>query len=150
MVLVNLLPLGAVALLCAPLAHAEFSLTLANPVAARVTAVKKTGLAVRAEGCADPRAVKLTATSVRLQRGNRISTPVGVIAAETPGVFAIGFPDGPGPWTLVLTAECGDARAGAIIPPDEQGSPDRDRAKVFNHAPTDQEIRAALLEGGAK
>jgi DMSO/TMAO reductase YedYZ molybdopterin-dependent catalytic subunit len=150
MVLVNLMRLSALALACAPVAHAEFSLTLANPVAARVTAVKKTGLAVRADGCADPRAVKLTATSVRLERGNRISTPVGVFAAETPGVFAIGFADDPGIWTLVLTGECGDARAGAIIPPDAQGSPDRDRAKVFNHAPTDREIRAALQEGGAK
>ncbi len=130
--------------LCAPFAHAEFSLTIANPVAARIRVVKKVGMAVRAEGCADPAHVKLTVSAVRLEGGTRVTMPIAVVQAEQPGVFGVGLATGPGRWLYVLAAECGTARAGALVPPDDRGFPDRDHIRQFPHAPTDADIGAAL------
>lgn len=141
MVLVRALLLTA---LCVPFAHAEFSLTIGNAVAARIRAVKKVGFAVRAEGCADPAHVTLSAAAIRLEGGARITVPVAVAPAEQPGVFGVGFANGHGPWVYVLTAACGGARAGALVPTDDRGLPDRDKTRVFPHAPTDADIGAAL------
>ena len=134
----------------APFAAAEFSLTIANPVAAQIAVTKTVGLAVRAEGCADLSKATITASATRIESGARVSIPLGVAKAEAPGVFGVAVASRPGSWVFVITGDCQGAKAGAIVPMPERGPYDRDKVKLFPHAPTESEIGAALREGGAK
>ena len=134
---------------------ADFSLAIGNPVAVAVpnTIVKKdVGIAVRAENCADPSKVEVTATAEGIVNGARRSIAVRVIAGATAGTFAISR-DWPreGSWVVHMTGHCGSSTASAVIPIGPNGFL-RESSKFFSRAATTAEIESVLktLIGGAQ
>ena len=135
-----------------PLAAAEFSLTIGNPIAANVPRMKTAELAIRLENCADLSKSTLTGIGEGFAAGARKSVPLQIVAGATPGVYAAGL-GAPleGPWVANLKATCGTVRAGAIVP--FHGLVFiREFVKVFPRFPTEAEIETALKEqsGGPK
>ena len=129
-----------------PLAAAEFSLTIGNPIAANVPRMKTAGLAVRLENCADLSKSTLTGTGEGSAAGVRKSVPLQIMAGALPGVYAIGL-GAPleGLWLAILRATCGNARAGAIVP--FRGVVfARQSVKVLPRFATGAEIEASLKE----
>jgi len=135
-----------------PLAAAEFTLTIGNPIAANVPRMKTAGLAVRLENCADVSKATLSGTGEGTAGGARKSVPLQVTPAATAGVYAVGL-TGPlnGAWIANLRATCGKAQAGAIVP--FWGSVYvRDAIKLLPRFATEAEVQNALNEstGGPK
>ena len=135
-----------------PLAAAEFSLTIGNPIAANVPRMKTAGLAVRLENCTDLSTSTLTGTGEGSAGGVRKSVPLQIMTGAIPGVYAVGL-GGPleGPWVAILKATCGTARAGAIVP--FRGAVfARESVRVFPRFATVAEVEASLKgqSGGTK
>lgn len=147
------------ALICAAAgaaAGADFSIQLGNPVAAdakKIDKVKMSVMAVRAQGCADPGKATFTGIAVRVTGGKVESATLAFAEGSAPGAFAVigGWPAA-NPWVAVMTAECLGAKAGAVVPVNEQGSYVREASRFFAHAPTDAEVNAVLktITGGSK
>ncbi len=134
---------------------ADFSLAIGNPVAVTVPGriVKKDiGLAVRAEGCADPAKAQITGTAEGIVSGARRSVPVRLVPATAVGAFAVSR-DWPreGAWVVNLTGHCENATAAVIVPFGPNGFL-RDSSKFFPRAATADEVESVLktLMGGAK
>jgi len=149
----------AVALATASAYGKDFSLTIGNPVAVTlpdgVNAVvkkKDAGMAVRVENCADVANAQVTATAEGIVNGRRRSVPVRLVAATTPGAFAVSH-DWPweGAWVVHLTGHCGASAASAVVPFGPNGFI-RESSKFFPRAATADEVEAVLkmLIGGAQ
>jgi hypothetical protein len=130
---------------------ADFSLTIGPPVAAGpgVKIIKsKTAavFAVRLEECADPANAQISATAEGLVNGVRSSLPVTPIGAGSPGVYLVAqsWP-AEGVWAVSLSATCGSARAGVIVPVSNQGFV-RESVKSFPRPATPAEIQQALSD----
>ena len=140
-------PLVAFALLPLSAAAAGFSLTIGPPVAAgtggKVTKTKA-AFAVRLEECEDLVHAQISATAEGLVNGARTSTRATLLPATQPGVYVVPgtWPD-EGTWAVSLTASCGSAKAGAIVPIGPQGFV-RESVKQFPGPPSPAEIDAAL------
>lgn len=130
-----------------PLAAAGFSLTIGNPIAANVPRMKTAGLAVRLENCTDVSKATLSGTGEGTAAGVRKTVPLQVMAAATPGVYAVGL-TAPldGAWVANLRATCGNAHAGAIVPFRGQAFV-RDAVRVLPRFATETEIQSALTGG---
>jgi hypothetical protein len=135
----------------------DFSLTIGNPVAVALPdgVVKKkdaAGMAVRVENCADVANAQVTATAEGVVNGARRSVPVRLVAATTPGAFAVSH-DWPmeGAWVVHLTGHCGASTASAVVPFGPNGFL-RESSKFFPRAATAAEVEAVLktLSGGAQ
>lgn len=135
------------------LGAADFSLAIGNPIAANVPRVSKTvGLAVRLENCADVSKASLSGSAEGLVDGERKSVALQIAAGSTPGVYGVNesWPQG-GAWVVNLTATCGGAKAGAIVP--FRGTAFvRESVKLFPRFATAGEVEVSLKElaGGAK
>jgi hypothetical protein len=151
-------------------AAADFSLTIGNPVAASgpntaapvdkaaapvIKKVAKDALfAVRFENCTELDKAQLSGVAEGVANGARVSAPVILAAAGSPGVYVVG-PGGPGwsqdrgLWVVSLSATCGKSVAGAIVPISPQGFV-RDKTKTLPRVATKAEIEAVLksLETG--
>lgn len=134
---------------------ADFALAIGNPVAVALPngVVKKDiGMAVRAEGCAEPAKVQITGTAEGIVDGARRSLPLRVVAGATPGAFAVSR-DWPqqGVWVVNLTGHCGSSTASAVVPMGPNGFV-RESSQFFSRAATAAEVDLALktLAGGAK
>jgi hypothetical protein len=131
---------------------AGFSLTIGPPVAAGTGAkVTKTAavFAVRLEECDKLDTAQISGTADGIVDGARVSAPVTLSAATSPGVYVVSpaWSQGQGVWVVTLSATCGSARAGAIVPigPGIGGAGFlRERIKVFPRPATKAEIEAAL------
>jgi hypothetical protein len=145
-------PIVLAALTVSALHAADFSLTIGNPIAANVpNATKTIGLAVRLENCADLSKSTLTGTAEGTVDGERKSLPLQMFPGA-PGIYAVNetWPQS-GPWVVNLTATCGAAKAGAIVP--FRGAVySRDSIKSFPRFATAAEVDQSLkqLAGGAK
>jgi hypothetical protein len=134
----------------------DFSLTIGNPVAVAlpdgVVKKKDAGMAVRVENCADVASAQVTATAEGIVNGARRSVPVRLVAATTPGAFAVSH-DWPleGAWVVHLTGHCGASTASAVVPFGPNGFL-RESSKFFPRAATAAEVEAVLktLSGGAQ
>jgi hypothetical protein len=134
----------------------DFSLTIGNPVAVAlpdgVVKKKDAGMAVRVENCADVANAQVTATAEGIVNGARRSVPVRLVAAKTPGAFAVSH-DWPmeGAWVVHLTGHCGASTASAVVPFGPNGFI-RESSKFFPRAATAAEVEAVLktLSGGAQ
>jgi hypothetical protein len=129
---------------------ADFSMEIGNPVAAN-TATKTASLAVRLANCADLPKARLNAVAEGLVDGMRKSVALRVVSGA-PGVYAVAH-DWPndGTWVVNLTATCGDAKAGAVVP--FRGSAFlRESTRFFPRFATAGEVELSLKElaGGAK
>jgi hypothetical protein len=127
---------------------AGFSLTIGPPVAAVGAKVVKTKtaviFAVRLEECADPAKAQIAGTAEGLVDGARSSLPVMLFPTDSPGVYLVSrtWPAG-GVWAVSLSAACGSAKAGAIVPIGPQGFI-RESTKQLVHSPTLAEVVAVL------
>jgi hypothetical protein len=129
-----------------------FSLTVGPPVAAGTGAkVTKTAavFAVRLEACDKLDNAQISGTADGIVDGAHVSAPVTLSAAESPGVYVVSpvWSQSRGVWVVSLSATCGSARAGAIVPigPGIGGAGFlRERIKVFPRQATKAEIDAAL------
>lgn len=133
---------------------AGLSLTIGPPVAAGTggpTVVKKIGalFAVRLEDCADPSAAQVSATALT---GQERAVAVEVAPAGAPGVYLVSTPyrviEGPPAnfrWLVSVTATCGNATAGAIVPVLSLRF-DRDHVTLLPHAPSSAELQKALSD----
>jgi hypothetical protein len=137
---------------------ATFTLIVGPPVAAGTGAkVKKTAavFAVRLEECDSLDQAQITGNAEGIVDGARVSVPVTLSAAGSPGVYVV-IPAGnqsQGVWVVSLTATCGKASAGAIVPIGTGGTGFlREKTKVFPRPATKAEIEAALkaLGGSGK
>ena len=141
---------------------AGFSLTVGPPVAAgaseKVTKTKAAVFAVRLEECNTLDKAKVSGTAEGIVNGARVSVPVMLLPAESPGVYIVS-PAGnqnQGVWVVSLSATCGSARAGVIVPIGSgMGGAGflRDRIKVFPRPATSEEIDTSLkslAQGGNK
>ena len=101
--------------------------------------------AVRLEQCAEPDKAEINGVAEGLVDGARASAPVAVSAAGSPGAYVVspGWQDGRGGWVVSLSATCGNAKAGALVPIGASGF-QRENVKLLPHAPTKTEIEAAL------
>ena len=133
-------------LACAQAALAEqFSLEIGNPVAAGNFRAKMAVLAVRAKGCAQPAKVELNGAAEGLIEAGRQTVPLlRVTAMPTPGVYAVPH-EWPreGAWVVNLTARCGEAVAGALVPIGPKGFL-RESSKFFDRPAAKEEIEAAV------
>ena len=132
---------------------ASFSLTIGPPVAAgsgaKVTKTKSAVFAVRLEECDNLDKAQISGTEEGIVDGARTSAPVTLTAAESPGVYVVSpvSSQGQGVWVVSLSATCGSARAGAIVPsrPGIGGAGFlRERIQIFPRPATKAEIDAAL------
>lgn len=132
---------------------AAFSLTVGPPVAAgtgaKVTKTKSAVFAVRLEECDRLDKAQISGAEEGIVDGARMSAPVMLSAAESPGVYVVSpmLSQGPGVWVVSLSATCGSARAGAIVPIGAGlGGVGflRERIKAFPRPAKKEEIDAAL------
>jgi len=125
---------------------AGFSLTVGPPIAAaKVTKTKGAAFAVRLEECGALDKVQISGIAEAVVDGARTSAPVTISDTGSPGVY-IAIPAGnqnQGVWVVSLSATCGSARAGAIVPIGPQGF-QREGLKILPRAATKAEIDAAL------
>ena len=149
----------AVVLATASASGKDFSLTIGNPVAVAlpdgvnpVVKKKDAGMAVRVENCADVASSHVTATAEGIVNGARRSVPLRLVAATTPGAYAVSR-DWPweGAWVVHLTGHCGASTASAVVPFGPNGFI-RESSKFFPRAATAAEVEAILktLSGGAQ
>jgi hypothetical protein len=140
-----LLPLAASA--------AGFTLTIGPPVAAGAGAkvVKKSAavFAVRLEECGELDTAQVGGTAEGIVDGQRKSGALTIAAAGSPGVYVVSLADSenhndnPGVWLVSLSASCGKAKAGAIVPMGPQGFL-REGTKVLPRSATKADIDFAL------
>jgi hypothetical protein len=144
------------ALLPAAATAAGFTLSIGPPVAAgtgsKVVKSKGAAFAVRLEECEALDTAQLSGAAEGIVDGARTSAAVTITATGSPGVYVVSpSNDSQGVWVVNVTATCGRARAGAIVPMGPQGFL-RDGTKVLPRAATKTEIDSALkaLERSAK
>lgn len=127
---------------------AGFSLTIGPPVAAGAGAkIKKTAaaFAVRLEECDALDKVQISGVAEGIVDGARTSTPLTLTDVGLRGVYVVSL-DGNqnrGVWVVSISASCGTAKAGAIVPLGPQGFV-REGIKTFPRAATKAEIESAL------
>jgi hypothetical protein len=142
----------ATAFAACTLRAADFSLTIGNPIAANLPKVSKSvGMAVRLENCADLSNSTLTGTAEGVADGERKSVRLQILGGVS-GVYAVNqtWPQ-TGAWVVNLTATCGSAKAGAVVP--FRGATYlRDAIKSFPRFATAAEVDLSLKQvaGGAK
>jgi hypothetical protein len=131
---------------------ASFSLTVGPPVAAgtaKVTKTKSAVFAVRLEECDKLDKAQISGTEEGIVDGARMSVPVTLSAAESPGVYVVSpaLSQNQGVWVVNISATCGSARAGTIVPIGAGiggAGFQRERIKYFPRPATKAEIDAAL------
>jgi len=133
-------------------AGGDFSLSIGNAFAALVPGgatapvIKKTGnqFAVRMQNCGSPDHAQLNGVAEGLVQGQRSSAPISIDAAS-PGIYVVSpiRAQSEGVWVVSLSATCGSAKAGALVPIGPQGFL-RDKVKLLPRAATQPEIDVVL------
>jgi hypothetical protein len=148
----------ACALLPVAASAAGFSLTIGPPVAAgtgvKITKTKGPSFAVRLEECDALETAQVGGTAEGIVDGERRSAALSITPTGSAGVYLVipaGDQTSQGVWVVSLSATCGKAKAGAIVPMGPQGFV-REGTKVLPRAATKAEIDAALkaLEAPAR
>src|SRR5215213_8449504 len=100
----------------------EFSIQIANPLAAQTYHMKSSAFVFRTTGCEAPANPEVTASAEGLVSGSRRTVGVKVQAAQTPGVFGIfrQWPD-EGVWIVHLSGRCGPRTASVLVATDAKG-----------------------------
>lgn len=128
---------------------AGFSLTIGPPVAAgtgvKITKTKGASFAVRLEECDALETAQVSGTAEGIVEGARRSAAVAIAGTGSPGVYVVSqsLDQNQGAWVVSLSATCGKARAGAIVPMGPVGFV-RDGVKILPRAATKAEIDSVL------
>jgi len=139
----------ACALLPAAASAAGFSLTIGPPVAAgsgsKVVKIKGGVFAVRMEECDALDTAQISGTAEWIVDGQRRSGGVSISSTGSPGVYVVArvANEDQSIWVASLSATCGTAKAGALVPMGPQGFV-RDGTKVLPRVATKAEIDSAL------
>ncbi len=136
------------ALLPGAASAASFTLAVGPPVAAgtgtKVVKTKAASFAVRLEECENLATARISGTAEGVVNGVRTSAPLTLNAAASAGVYLVSQDwASEGVWVVSLSATCGSAKAGAIVPMGAQGFL-RNGTKVLPRAAKKAEIDAAL------
>jgi hypothetical protein len=125
--------------LAAQLFAGGFYLQLGNPEASAEARKLGAVLTVKAAGCHDPAAAKVTAEAIGLVNGQRRSVPLEVKSLSEAGMFAvIGQWPKEGKWVVALNGISGEMFTTTLVPSGPDGL-DRAHAKFDMHkfAPAD-------------
>jgi hypothetical protein len=144
MEMVKLLLAGFFVFAAPALQAADFSLTIGSPVALKMESKTKAALAVRFDHCSGT-ATEITGFAEGLVKGDRQSVPLSISAApQQRGAFLVTqtWP-AEGVWVVRLSATCGPAKAGALVPFDGPAFV-REASKFFPRFPTASEVEAML------
>jgi hypothetical protein len=123
----------------------NLSLTIGNSVAGQNFMMKSASCVLRVNGCADLSKAQVTAVAEGMVGGARRSAPLHPVPIQTQaGVYAIPDRSNPdGKWVFVITANCQNETAGAIVPMNGMSFV-RESTQLLSHAPSPSEIEAAL------
>jgi hypothetical protein len=147
----------ACALLPVAASAAGFSMTIGPPVAAgtgiKVVKSKGPAFAVRLEECDALETAQVSGAAEGVVDGEHRSAALAITPTGSPGVYLVSpaldqkagdqTNQNQGLWVVSLTATCGKAKAGAIVPMGPQGFL-REATKILPRAATKAEIEAAL------
>lgn len=132
-------------------AGSTFRLELGPPVAANAPNMKKgTAFVVRGLACDAPAAMRIAAVAEGVVNGSRQSVAIELLPLAATDAYAV-----PAAWrdaaprVISLTAWCGDATAGAVVPFGPAGFT-REKSRVLDRAPVRADIDAALAALGAR
>ena len=141
---VRILTAASILLVARPALAGEFTIQIANSVAAQSYQMKKSAFVFRTDGCVAPDKPEVAAKAEGQVGGTRRSLSLKVTAAPTPGVYGV-FREWPeeGVWIVNLTARCGQATAGALVATDGKVFI-RESSTMLRHAATEPEIQASL------
>ena len=125
-------------------AAADFSIQIANPLAAQTYHMKSSAFVFRAVGCESPAQPEVSASAEGLVLGQRRTVAVKVQAAQAPGVFGIfrQWPD-EGVWIVHLSGRCGPKSASVLVATDAKGFL-RDSSIFLTRPAMESDIQAAL------
>lgn len=142
--LVAVLAAGFVA---APVFAGALTLQADDPTASPEAIAKQAIVVAHTTACVSPEKTVITATAEGIVDGKRISMPLKVIRLSQAGSFAVTrqWPTA-GAWVVKMVATNPDYKnyATSIVVPAEAGVAARARAKVFYHAPSEDDIESVL------
>jgi hypothetical protein len=121
-----------------------FYLQLGNPEANPEARKLNAAVVIKAAGCADPAAARITATAIGVVKGERRSIPLEVKALGTPGEFALTqqWPN-EGKWVIQLEGKSGEMFTNTLIGAGPDGV-DRQHAKFNMKAFQKSDVEAML------
>jgi hypothetical protein len=150
---------GMLASTASAAAAADFSLSIGNSFAAagpysgpaptgpivKQKVSKDALFAVRLEQCPTLDRAQVTGVAEGIIGGVRKSASVIFLTAGSPGVYVAtpGWSQNDGVWVVAVSATCGTAKAGALVPIGPRGFL-RQSTKLLPRAATEAEIDAAL------
>jgi len=121
-----------------------FYLQLGNPEASAEARKLGAVVTVKAAGCHDPAAAKVTATAIGVVNGQRRSVPLEVKALSEPGMFAvIGQWPKEGKWAVELVGTNGEQFTNTLVAAGPEGL-DRAHAKFDMHKFAASDLEAML------
>ena len=142
--LVAVLAAGFVA---APVFAGALTLQADDPTANPEAVAKNAIVAAHTTACVSPEKTVVTATAEGIVDGKRVSMPLKVIRLSQAGSYAVAreWPAS-GAWVVKMIATNPDYKnyATSIVVPAESGAESRAKAKVFYHAPSEEEIDSVL------
>jgi hypothetical protein len=125
----------------APVFGQGLSLTIGSPVAGQDFALKTSQFIFRVNGCVELSKAQVTATAID---STHRSVALHLSAPQPSGVFAVNREWGAnGKWVVAITANCLRETVGAIVPINGNSFA-RDNIQLLSHAPSQDEIDAAL------
>jgi hypothetical protein len=140
----SILPAVAAVAIAGQLWAGGFYLTLGNPEASPEARKLNAVLTIKAAGCHDPAAAKLTATAIGMVNGERREVPLKLDALATPGMYALTqqWPK-EGRWVIKLTATNDELFTNSLVAAGPQGI-DRYHNKEDHRAFTAADVDAML------
>ena len=121
-----------------------FYLQLGNPEASNEARKLGAVVTVKATGCHDPAAAKVTAAAIGVVNGQRRSVPLEVKSLSEAGMFAVvGQVPKEGKWVVQLNAINGEMFTNVLAPVGQDGI-DRIHAKYNMHKFADGDVEAML------
>ena len=124
----------------------QFSIQIANPVAAQNYQMKRSAFVFRTIGCAPEVKPEITATAEGRVDGQRRSLPLKVTPAPAAGVFGI-FREWPeqGVWIVSIRGRCASESASALVATDAKGVV-RESSTFLRRAATEADVEASLKQ----
>jgi hypothetical protein len=135
--------------LAAPLFAGALTLVVTDPGISPDAQAKHAVVMVRTTACNSPEKTVVTATAEGIVGGKRESIPLKVIGLSAPGAFGVAqqWPR-EGIWTVRFTATNPDYKnyATGVVVPVHDKVYNSAAAKVFYHAPTDDDVNSVLKQ----
>jgi hypothetical protein len=133
----------------APIFAGALTLQADDPTTNSEAVAKNAVVLAHTTACVSPEKTVITAAAEGIVDGKRVTLPLKVIRLSQPGAFAVAreWPGG-GAWVVKMIATNPDYKnySTSIVVPADSGAAGRARAKVFYHAPSEDEIDSVLKQ----